>query len=471
MTRVELIDQPDEALTYGLPCSGAGVRVFLRSGREIAARALVHCGVHKRKCQPEWVNRVACPLPGRIAHAEDVDVKVFGDSLQNQRVCIVGGGMVAASLCLAAASRGAIVTLVHRSAIHRQEADIDPAFFGGKGRSQMRQCRDDYCKRLELCYRARPHASINRYMWKQLQSHIKTESLAVLQHTEITSVRWDENQKAFAIEATTSDTESPEGVHQESKKLSNLISDYVWLATGVEADVRHDVILPRLAEQCPVRLYGGLPALRGGNCELCWPGAPVIVLGGAAALQIGPAAGMPQGYRFEAEAVASSLELLDASPESFVACLAAAAGEIALLEPLTEELDDAMIQALKHHSAPAPSLKDSSRVHVDDVRPELPRKRIDKFDWWDEDGQMFNKIIVHLPDEARLTRDRVRLQIRIQELEMWVVGDTACWHLHFPKLYRQVIVEKCTCKVLTAARKVVIALHKVSSNPWRFVRG
>ena len=314
-------------------------------------------------------------------------------------------------------------------------------------------------QRLRLCLRARPHATLNRQAWKELQALIKSDSLAVLQDTEVSEAHYDDAVHRWKLDVSTNGEEA-----------GTLEADHVWLATGRTVDVAGDPVLSKLARTHPARLVGRLPVLHDEARGLCWPGAPLCVLGAAAALQVGPYAGLPAGYRICADAACNALARLDEAPRAFVSEIALPAGaEMALLGE--DELDDEAVAAMRSAAPPKPALRDAMRINVDDVDPSLPRRQIDRFEWADDDEQQELEIALPLPDEPRLARERVRFQVRERELEVWVLGEKAAWHFHVPRLYRPVIVERCSCRVATAARKVIVTLWKTSTNPWRFVKG
>lgn len=68
-----------------------------------------------------------------------------------------------------------------------------------------------------------------------------------------------------------------------------LRADQVWLACGSAYDAAGDPVLAELARQAPVPLTGGYPWVD--DESLCWPGAPVFLMGRGALLGVGPSAG------------------------------------------------------------------------------------------------------------------------------------------------------------------------------------
>ena len=63
----------------------------------------------------------------------------------------------------------------------------------------------------------------------------------------------------------------------------------VWLACGQAYNAARDALLAELLRQAPTPLTGGYPWLD--EETLCWPGAPVLLLGRGTLLSVGPSAG------------------------------------------------------------------------------------------------------------------------------------------------------------------------------------
>ena len=66
---------------------------------------------------------------------------------------------------------------------------------------------------------------------------------------------------------------------------------------------------------------------------------------------------------------------------------------------------------------------------------------------------------------------QVRILFTTQSLEMWAVGATAAFHIHIPKLYQPVVLERCTFKANSQRKKIYLLLHKRADAEWRFLKG
>ena len=76
---------------------------------------------------------------------------------------------------------------------------------------------------------------------------------------------------------------------RQQPAVQQLQADQVWLACGRAYNAAADPVLADLAQQAPTPLTGGYHWLD--DESLCWPGAPVFLIGRGALLSVGPSAG------------------------------------------------------------------------------------------------------------------------------------------------------------------------------------
>ena len=86
--------------------------------------------------------------------------------------------------------------------------------------------------------------------------------------------------------------------------IAHLPLDRLWLATGSQLDVTHWPLLAAVQASQPAEIVNGLPVL---DHHLRWPGCNLFVMGGAAALQLGPAARNLFGGRLASERIVPAL--------------------------------------------------------------------------------------------------------------------------------------------------------------------
>ncbi|NEP42360.1 MAG: FAD-dependent oxidoreductase, partial [Okeania sp. SIO2H7] len=81
-------------------------------------------------------------------------------------------------------------------------------------------------------------------------------------------------------------------------------ADRIWLATGTKLDVREQSLLKEVLAAYPVEIVNGLPVL---DENLRWPGCELFIMGGLAALQVGPVARNLSGGRMASVRVCGRL--------------------------------------------------------------------------------------------------------------------------------------------------------------------
>ncbi|MEB3360337.1 MAG: hypothetical protein VKK04_26675 [Synechococcales bacterium] len=86
--------------------------------------------------------------------------------------------------------------------------------------------------------------------------------------------------------------------------ITHLPFDRIWLATGSTLDVNHWSLLSDIRATHPLPLVNGLPIL---DPQLRWAGCNLFIMGGAAALQLGPVARNLFGARLASERIVPAL--------------------------------------------------------------------------------------------------------------------------------------------------------------------
>jgi hypothetical protein len=80
--------------------------------------------------------------------------------------------------------------------------------------------------------------------------------------------------------------------------------DYIWLATGTKFDVTTEPLLQDILTAYPIQIVKGLPVL---DSYLRWPGCELFIMGGLAALQVGPTARNLSGARMACEKIVPAI--------------------------------------------------------------------------------------------------------------------------------------------------------------------
>ena len=54
---------------------------------------------------------------------------------------------------------------------------------------------------------------------------------------------------------------------------------------------------------------------------------------------------------------------------------------------------------------------------------------------------------------------------------MWAIGEKRAYRFFIPKLYKNVIVDRCSYKVQPNRNRVILKIQKYTNHYWRFLRG
>lgn len=244
------------------PLVDGSVRLVTATGVEIsAARVVLATNPYRRNVPPEAVSASG---PVAWCHSDDVDLRLLG-SCAGRRIDVVGGGLTAVQLACGAARRGASVRLLSRRALQVRSFDVDAGWLGPKQLSRFH--RSTPTARRRMIERARGGGTV------------PARDMAALAATAV-RVTTPPDPVARAMEGT---------------------ADTVWFATGGTVDASCDPLLADLRAGHPTPIHGGIPVF---GPHLEWRGTNVHLVGGYAALGLGPAARNLWGSRLAAARIA-----------------------------------------------------------------------------------------------------------------------------------------------------------------------
>jgi cation diffusion facilitator CzcD-associated flavoprotein CzcO len=249
--------------------SPGSLQLGLSDGSQIQARRLVIATGPGEPVLPGWVHRIAGAYPAEaLQHSHTIDLAACR-GLQGQHILLVGGGLTSAHLAVGAIRRGAWVSLLCRRELRSKLFDADPGWLGPK---HLKAFRREPCwqRRRQQVLAARDGGSITPQLAMALRQERERGLLQVHEHCQVREARWRGSRWAILC-----------------KDGSRLGADRIWLATGHRLGVSHQPLLRQLQRQRPIELVEDWPVLRD---DLRWPGTNVHLMGGLAALQLGPAA-------------------------------------------------------------------------------------------------------------------------------------------------------------------------------------
>jgi hypothetical protein len=132
-------------------------------------------------------------------------------------------------------------------------------------------------------------------------------------------------------------------------------------------------------------------------------------------------------------------------------------------------------------SAKKAPLPGGALIDVSDLDASLPRHALQSYAWSDsaQDGDggggggalaaFTVEVSVEIPEAV--SRAGVRVAFSDTAAELWAVCAGGAYRLHLPALYRRIIPARCTVGVAPRSRRVTLRMHKVDSQPWRYLKG
>ena len=244
------------------------LQLGLSDGRTVTARRVVLATGSGKINIPDWVNKIKTAYPQeRLSHSQTVDLRKY-HSLAGQKVLIVGGGLTSGHLAVGAIARGAKVHLIMRRKMSEKLFDAAPGWLGPKYLKGFFE--QNWQQRWQLIQSARNGGSMTPAIATKLRKEKHLGNIILDENFQVVAAKWLSNN--WQIEC----------------KNSNIYNfDHIWLGTGTKFDVTTEPLLSEILATYPTEIVNGLPVL---DNYLRWPGCELFIMGGLAALQIGPTA-------------------------------------------------------------------------------------------------------------------------------------------------------------------------------------
>lgn len=249
-------------------------RLTLTDGQTLMARRVVLATAGGTPHWPDWARSLSSAYPAeRLQHAHQVDLRRL--HLAGERVLIVGSGLTSGHLALGATARGAKVMMMARRTFYEKLFDAAPGWLGPK---YLKGFHAEACwkTRWQMIQGARNGGSLTPAVMTQLRKRERDGQLSFYEQCEVQSATWTGEQ--WQVTCT-----HPEAHHC----IAHLPIDRIWLATGTQLDVNQWPLLSAVRSHYPLETVHGLPVL---DENLRWPGCNLFMMGGAAALRVGPVA-------------------------------------------------------------------------------------------------------------------------------------------------------------------------------------
>ena len=261
----------------------SAIEVTTAGGRQYLAARVVLATNPARPLVPTWAARVDAP-PGRMLHSEHVDLR--GLRLDGAHVLVVGGGLTGCGVALGAVDRGATVSLVSRRPLELRVPDVESNWLS-PNRLRDFYADTDWCHRSATVRSARGGGTVTPPVAWRLREEAAAGRVRLLEGCNVGSAVWDGCRWMVGVDG-----------HRQR-------ADVIWLATGSRVSVDAAPLLADVAAEFPIEVVEGIPVL---DRYFRWPGTELHVMGGLAALQLGPFARNIAGARMGADRIASLVD-------------------------------------------------------------------------------------------------------------------------------------------------------------------
>jgi len=262
-----------------------GFRLWLNNGKSITAKRAVLATNSSIKQIPDWVERIPSNFPAhRLVHS--IGLNLTQEHLAGETVLIVGGGLTSGHLALGAIARGAKVLLLSRRQFKEKLFDADAGWVGPKYLKGF-HAEANWHRRRDIVLSARDGGSMTPSVMTQLRSASHRGTLEFHPECEVAQAVWHEQNWQI--------------ICADGMELS---CDRIWLATGTRFDVKAEPLLTHVMQQYPNPLVNGFPIL---DEHLRWSGCELFMMGGLAALRVGPTARNISGARMASDRIVPAM--------------------------------------------------------------------------------------------------------------------------------------------------------------------
>ncbi|MEL4895749.1 FAD/NAD(P)-binding protein [Crocosphaera sp. Alani8] len=247
---------------------GPRFQLLLDTGETILSRRVVLAtGSGKIQC-PDWVEEINSYYPSdRLCHSQEVNLNKL--NLTGERILIVGGGLTSGHLAKGAIKLGATVMLMTRKQLQEKIFDADPGWLGPKYLKNF-QTEIDWFVRYQQIQQARNGGSMTPEMMLQLRKAVSEGTIIINECCQVRNAQWQNNLWQVCCD---------DGSKHQFNRL--------WLATGTKFNLKEHPLLREVLNTYPTEIVNGLPVL---DKYLRLPQSNFFIMGGLAALQIGPVA-------------------------------------------------------------------------------------------------------------------------------------------------------------------------------------
>jgi hypothetical protein len=206
--------------------------------------------------------------------------------LFGEKVLIVGGGLTSGHLTVGAIDKGAQAIVMVRRTLQEKLFDAEPGWLGPKYLKNF-WAEPSWEARWQMIQHARNGGSMTPAMMTQLRQLHHDGKVALYEQCQMANAVWQDSHWQIHCE---------DGVEFDC--------DRIWLSTGTRLDITQCSLLQEMLTAYSIEIVKGLPVL---DEHLRWPGYELFIMGGWAALQLGPAARNLSGARMASDRIVPAL--------------------------------------------------------------------------------------------------------------------------------------------------------------------
>lgn len=189
-------------------------------------------------------------------------------------------------MALGVARRGAIAILSIRRSLQEKLFDAEPGWLGPKYLKSF-QAESDNVSRWQQIQQARNGGSMTPEVTVRLRRAAHRGEVRIEEHCQVVCARWQEQQ--WRVECS-------DGSHLQAERI--------WCATGTALDIRQHPLMADVLTTYPTQIIQGLPVL---DAHLRLPNSQLFLMGGYAALQVGPVARNLAGGRLACDRIVPAI--------------------------------------------------------------------------------------------------------------------------------------------------------------------
>jgi hypothetical protein len=258
-------------------------QLVLDTEKTIIARRVVLATGSGQVQLPDWVERITSDYPpDKLCHSQQVNLHQL--NLTGERILIIGGGLTSGHLAMGAINLGATVTLMTRKQLQSKIFDADPGWLGPKYLKDF-DAEIDWHTRYHKIQQARNGGSMTPEMMLQLKRAANEGKIMIDECCQVSSAQWRNLWQVSCVGGN-------QHQHGDCTWLGNPAVprhqfNRIWLATGTKINASGHPLLKDVLQAYPTEIVNGLPVL---DNYLRLPKSNFFIMGGLAALQVGPVA-------------------------------------------------------------------------------------------------------------------------------------------------------------------------------------